>query len=1718
MKKVGEKHSQRLIAWLLSLVMLLSVITVPAYAQADWSEAVLTLSWTDAAGNVMSVTAEPVLWSQDQSFWAMVTPDAPITALTLDVMHPRHAYTYELPEGYSMQFLMDAGYEMNVDTVLPIMLYENGAYADMYNLYVSTQMMPQEAVPQVREAQVRVLSRTEDGSVVLNDQYVTVTSDAPQTFWAGAYDGYELISGDQATVYVDENGNASQGTVEFIYRALPRTQYADVQVIYRTEDGAVVLGQQTVTVSSDAPQTFWATNYEGYELVSADQATVTVDENGNASSYTVEFIYRAVPQIKYADVQVIYRTEDGATVLEQQTVTVGSDAPQTFWAKAYEGYELVSADQVTVTVDENGNASASVVEFLYHAIPTIGTADIHVVSRTEDGSVVLNDQYVTVTSEAPQTIWAGAYEGYELISADQVTVTVDVYGNADVTAVEFIYRAIPQIKYADVQVTSRTEDGATVLDQQTVTVGSDAPQTVWAGAFGGYELISADQATITVNENGEADPAAVEFIYRAIPQVKYADVLVIYRTEDNVPLEQQIVTVSSDAPQTLDAKNFADYELTSPAQVQVSVNGDGVPSQATVEFIYRAIPQIVQAEVTVYWRTQDGETIFESESAIVSSDAPATFRARQYEGYQLVSADQVQVTVDASGTPSVNPVVFFYVQIPPQVVVMDAPVVARDTDNNMIEQWTVQVTSEQPVTVEARSYEHYQLVSEAQVTVSVSGDGALSHNPVEFVYMFVPPATDAPTEPPVITEAPAPTEVPTAVITVYHRDAWEQDIVEPQTVVVEAGSSMLIRPDENLMNQAGYDIETADPQSVVITVGVDGVPSTDHVVFHLLPISVETPIPLGELINRWGVTTSGKVNVRTEPKKSSKAVATIQKKGSKVWVIREEPNGSGETWYRVILNGKEGFVRSDFILVLTQRESDQEQASLKTPVPETRPEDLATATPTPTEVPVPTEAPTETPTETPTAPVVIVPTNTPTPEPVQTPEPTPTATPVPTSYIGYALTSERVELRDGIEFDSSSFITALKAGTLVYVKGQTYDGNSVAWSQVEDLESVNGYVQHSKLRAITNEEAKTYIDLWNQQHPTATPTPVPTNAPAQVAGYAYTIGDNVPFRQTCSDRSVILALLDKNVAVYVSGQEYNTEDGWPWHMVQYNGYAGYIRSDMLRMMTADEVEAYWNSKVTPQPTVEITPEPYNENTLSSYGYIFSKNGNSVNVRANPSTGASKVGSIYPYALCLVMGSQQVNGVTWYKIQYNGVAGYVHGDYFKHMSLAELSEFLTSEEYKQGVNKNTSAGATAAPTTSVENQNATQWNDKNSNANVNYATWAPIATTAPLTTPNPALPTMQPADDGNVIKGYVKTAVELKSNNSLASTTLEKLVVGTELTINSTVTDAQGTTWYNVKLANGRVGFVDAASVSLTELPSPEASASPTISFAPVATMDAGGGDENKGGSMIGWIIAVIVVLLGGAGVYGYMTYQNNKRRAAQRAAQRRAQAAKPVPGGQRPDAAAQANRPRTGTYSNVNAPAQQRPAANGAERPAQPQQNGQTQARRPYAGTANQTPYQSQFGKQPTGQNGYARPAAQSTAQNVTGYAPAQQPGSTPAAENKSPYANPYAQPVATQSAPAAKPEATEAEQAAESKRRAEEAIQAMMAEIQAKSESEAVKPETETVKPEPEAAKAETTEPAKVENAAADTEAEGEGHRSGRRMARRKQMADDDNSASTSI
>lgn len=1169
------------------------------------------------------------------------------------------------------------------------------------------------------------------------------------------------------------------------------------------------------------------------------------------------------------------------------TPVEGSD--QTFWA--------------TVTASDVFSGLTLNVYHPYHTDYVFNPADGTIISAMDTGADMDASKAIAIMAyEADGVTVADMYTLY--VSTQVAPVVVPTEAPTEVPTEVPTDTPEPVPATVDVQVIYQGTDGA-YLGETTATLNTNANNTVYAADIDGYTPQTYQQ-DVYVDAAGNPAMNPVIFTYTAVetptPAPTETEIIVIYNTADGSNLGSTSVMAPVGQTTTIPAAGFDGYNPDANEKY-VTVDASGNPDQNPVIFTYTAaetpVPVPESVTVDVQCVTAGGLMIYTTQVTCLTGESMPV-EAPALDGYTADTAAQT-LTVSETGVADPAVLVFTYTAVVPEtevpvteVPVTEVPVtetpaaeirvtiryVDESDMHDVASAQTSDVLTEGPNNITAAPADladGYSIVSEPNATVDVAG-GVADPAEVVFYYRAAPVATDT----------PAP--VAPATVTVYYQDTKGMNIASPETVSLEAGKTSVVAPQADHV-PAGYKAYQADPVSV--TVSADGVADRESVTFVYEEEVIETPIPVGETINRFGTVNDRQVKFRSEPSTASKkTILGTLSKGTKVWMVKEQVTDAGENWTSVIYNGTSGYIMSKYLTVMTEAESQQYEAEeCETPVPrEPVVTEEPTATPeitaTPT-APVITDAPTDTPTAVPSevsvtvqfistegtllgetratcstgmqtyvyaaaiegytpdssAKVVTVDAaGTPDQNPVvftYTKNPVVTETPVVTQtpYTGYAVTTGTVALRTEISTADASIITTLPAETLINVTAQSTDSASGSvWSRGTTLANQQGYVPDSMLRHINAQEAEYYIRKWNDETATPTPTPVTTSEPPQVVGYAYTVGDGVYFRSQASVQSQIINVLGQNIPMLVMGQVYDANNV-AWHIVNYNGVYGYIRADMLRMMTAQEVIDYTENlkKGTPTPVPSSTPQPYDDTSLSSYGYVTTT---SVNFRQSASTSSKKVGTLKQYAFCLILGTEQVNGVTWYRVSYNGTTGYIMGNYFKQMTIEEVQTFLNSAEYKKGISNNTSGSSSSSSSSTTvkpaEDSTVDEWKS-NSSMNVSYEPFNPFSTPEPLATT--AAPT--------------------------ASATVSPSV-----------------------------------SPTTSDLPNPMATTEE-----PVATIEINDPDDTNSGSNIVLIIGVgLAVLCIAAGVIGYVVYSRDKKRMVQqRAAAKRAAAQRgTAPQGQQP--------------------------------------------------------------------------------------------------------------------------------------------------------------------------------------------------------------------------
>jgi LPXTG-motif cell wall-anchored protein len=191
-----------------------------------------------------------------------------------------------------------------------------------------------------------------------------------------------------------------------------------------------------------------AITIKGYNLVSAKEVTITIDENNNV----ITFYYEKKTDLSY---KVEYLEEGTNNKLSEDKVVTGQTFGYTVTEDAItiNGYNLVGANQVTITIDEKDN----VITFYYTKKTglnyTVQYLEKDTNNKLSDDKVVNNLVFgTTITENAIDIV------GYELDGEVEVTITINETNN--VITYYYVKKNINytiEYYYDDVKDASKTE-------------------------------------------------------------------------------------------------------------------------------------------------------------------------------------------------------------------------------------------------------------------------------------------------------------------------------------------------------------------------------------------------------------------------------------------------------------------------------------------------------------------------------------------------------------------------------------------------------------------------------------------------------------------------------------------------------------------------------------------------------------------------------------------------------------------------------------------------------------------------------------------------------------------------------------------------------------------------------------------------------------------------------------------------------------------------------------------------------------------------------------------------------------------------------------------------------------------------------------------------------------------------------------------------------------
>ena len=354
------------------------------------------------------------------------------------------------------------------------------------------------------------------------------------TLFAEIVEGYELISPDRVTIYME----TAEMHHNFYYKKIedsPEESFSSVTVQYLHNETGQPIAESTVINDLEIGTEYIgnALVIDGYTIVGPETYTINVSEDPNSNIITFRYDENPVTKEKAA-VTVKYINEKGESIAEDKIISdleVGST--HTEEALLIEGYELLSTKVQTIEIQSEGNIITFIYETKETTPPENEKADLTVKYIDEQGQTIANDKIIQdLEVGSTYTEEALLIEGYELLSAKVQTIEVQSDGNT----ITFIYKAKEtspsENEKADLTVRYIDEQGQSIAEKKVITdleIGKLHKEE--ALLIKGYELVNPKLAIQEVMI--EKGTNTITFIYKKIKTTVAlaGNVAFIYGTE-----------------------------------------------------------------------------------------------------------------------------------------------------------------------------------------------------------------------------------------------------------------------------------------------------------------------------------------------------------------------------------------------------------------------------------------------------------------------------------------------------------------------------------------------------------------------------------------------------------------------------------------------------------------------------------------------------------------------------------------------------------------------------------------------------------------------------------------------------------------------------------------------------------------------------------------------------------------------------------------------------------------------------------------------------------------------------------------------------------------------------------------------------------------------------------------------------------------------------------
>ncbi len=220
------------------------------------------------------------------------------------------------------------------------------------------------------------------------------------------------------------------------------------------------------------------------------------------------------------------------------------------------------------------------------------------------------------------------------------------------------------------------------------------------------------------------------------------------------------------------------------------------------------------------------------------------------------------------------------------------------------------------------------------------------------------------------------------------------------------------------------------------------------------------------------------------------------------------------------------------------------------------------------------------------------------------------------------------------------------------------------WYPVQTAQGVRAYLRGDYVF----EMADWQVELYNKTGSVATPTPGPATPRPGNSEYLQVVGGKLWIRETPSRQANTVGQLPDAAIVHFTAKR--DASNVTWYQVSYNGRTGWVMGTYVRVLTNAEYDAI---KGTATPVPSATPQAVVD--PSQFSDVAVTTAERVRIRATGSMSGKELTMVYTAGSTMTYlgkytAPTQANPYYWYNVKYQGVTGWICGNFARVLTKAE----------------------------------------------------------------------------------------------------------------------------------------------------------------------------------------------------------------------------------------------------------------------------------------------------------------------------------------------------------------------------------------------------------------------------------------------------------------